>query len=203
LGNRRMQYENGTAWSPPPAQERPDFGTTSIPDGPGYLMPSPGALHLAFGNAIAELEHRRGRKPRSSGYAAQSQEAVFEAGLRALAGRVLPGSSLVTIPKPLHCLTKLFPRCKHKEPHSPITASSAAISCLSLPYASPRPLSAFGDRTNPTGQGFRPRMSGISSELPPYHQAMAFRIRLQRYVDYGRRSRRACLPQYQPSLPAV
>jgi hypothetical protein len=79
-----MQYDNGRAWSRPSAQERPEFGTTDVPEHPGYLMPSPGALHQAFGEALTELEHRRGREPRRSGYAARSQEAVFEAGLRAL-----------------------------------------------------------------------------------------------------------------------
>jgi hypothetical protein len=49
-------------------------------------MPSPGALWQAFEVALGELEHRRGREPRRSGYAARSQKAVFEAGLRALAG---------------------------------------------------------------------------------------------------------------------
>jgi len=49
-------------------------------------MPSPGALHRAFHEAIAELERGRGRAPRTSGYAARSQEAVFEAGLEALSG---------------------------------------------------------------------------------------------------------------------
>ncbi len=47
-------------------------------------MPSPGALHQAFGDALTELEHGRGREPRRSGYAALSQRAVYEAGLRAL-----------------------------------------------------------------------------------------------------------------------
>jgi hypothetical protein len=49
-------------------------------------MPSPVALHQAFHGAPFELEHRRGREPRKSGYAARSQEAVFEAGMRALGG---------------------------------------------------------------------------------------------------------------------
>jgi hypothetical protein len=79
-----MQYENGTTWRPPSAREEPDFGTTAVPDHPGHLMPSPGALHQAFGEALTELEHRRGQEPRRSGYAGRSQEAVFEAGLRAL-----------------------------------------------------------------------------------------------------------------------
>jgi hypothetical protein len=80
-----MQHENTTAWkSPTPASERPEFGTTVISDQPGRLMPSPGALHRAFETAITEIERSRGQKPRSAGYATQSQEAVFEAGLRAL-----------------------------------------------------------------------------------------------------------------------
>ena len=49
-------------------------------------MPSPGALWQAFESALAELERSRGREPRRSGYAARSQEAVFEAGLAALSG---------------------------------------------------------------------------------------------------------------------
>jgi hypothetical protein len=82
-----MQHENTAIWSSPtPAGERPEFGTTVIPNHPGYLMPSPVALHRAFETAIAELEHSRGREPRRSGYAAKSQEAVFEAGLHALSG---------------------------------------------------------------------------------------------------------------------
>ena len=82
-----MQHGNDAIWSSPtPAGERPEFGSTVIPDHPGYLMPSPGALHRAFETAIAELERGRGREPRRSGYAAKSQEAVFEAGLRALSG---------------------------------------------------------------------------------------------------------------------
>jgi hypothetical protein len=84
-----MQNQNAQAWSLPPVGERPEFGNTVIPDGPGYVMPSPGALHGAFGKAIAELEHCRGREACVSGYAAQSQEAVFEAGLRALAAACL------------------------------------------------------------------------------------------------------------------
>ena len=47
-------------------------------------MPSPGALWDAFEVALIELERSRGREPRSSGYAARSQEAVYEAGLGAL-----------------------------------------------------------------------------------------------------------------------
>jgi hypothetical protein len=82
-----MQHGNNAIWSSPaPAGERPEFGTTVIPDHPGYLMPTPGALHRAFETAIAELECGRGREPRKSGYAAQSQEAVFNAGMRALSG---------------------------------------------------------------------------------------------------------------------
>ena len=82
-----MQHGNTAMWSSPtPAGERPEFGTTVIPNHPGYLMPSPGALHGAFETAIGELERGRGREPRRSGYAAKSQEAVFEAGLRALSG---------------------------------------------------------------------------------------------------------------------
>jgi hypothetical protein len=80
-----QQHEN--AWkSPIPGGERPEFGTTVIPDHPGYLAPSPVALHRAFETAIAELERSRGREPRMSGYAAKSQEAVFDAGLSALTG---------------------------------------------------------------------------------------------------------------------
>jgi hypothetical protein len=80
-----MQYGNTTRWgSPTPVGEGPDFGTTLVPDHPGHLMPSPGALWQAFEAALGELEHRRGREPRRSGYAARSQEAVYEAGLRAL-----------------------------------------------------------------------------------------------------------------------
>ena len=79
-----MQYEDGTTWRPLSAPEQPDFGTTAVPDHPGYLMPSPGALWQAFEVALAELERSRGREPRRSGYAARSQEAVYEAGLRAL-----------------------------------------------------------------------------------------------------------------------
>jgi hypothetical protein len=81
-----MQNQNAQAWTLPPAGERPEFGATVIPDRPGYLMPSPVALHQAFHGAPFELEHRRGREPRKSGYAARSQEAVFEAGMRALGG---------------------------------------------------------------------------------------------------------------------
>ena len=80
-----MQYGNTTGLSAPiPVDEQPDFGTTPVPDHPGHLMPSPGALHEAFGDALTELEHGRGREPRRSGYAALSQRAVYEAGLRAL-----------------------------------------------------------------------------------------------------------------------
>ena len=79
-----MQYENGTPWRPLSAPEQPDFGTVAVPDHPGHLMPSPGALHQALSDALTELERSRGRKPRHSGYAARSQEAVYEAGLRAL-----------------------------------------------------------------------------------------------------------------------
>ena len=82
--------------SPTPAGERPEFGATIIPDHPGYLMPSPGDLERAFKIAIADLERGRGREPRKSGYAAQSQEAVFDAGLRALSG------SLVAIYQEFH-----------------------------------------------------------------------------------------------------
>jgi hypothetical protein len=86
LGIGRMQRQNTEIWTVPPVGERPEFGATVIPNHPGYLMPSPVALHQAFHGALAELEHRRGREPRKSGYAAQSQEAVFEAGMRALGG---------------------------------------------------------------------------------------------------------------------
>jgi hypothetical protein len=78
-----MQYEEATTWSPSSAQQQPDFGTAPVPDHPGQLSPGPGALWRAFETALAELEHHRGREPRRSGYAAQSQEAVYEAGLRA------------------------------------------------------------------------------------------------------------------------
>lgn len=92
-----MQDGNSAIWSSPtPAGERPEFGSTVILDHPGYLMPSPGALHRAFETAIAELERGRGREPRRSGYAAQSQEAVYEAGMRALSG------SLVAIYQEFH-----------------------------------------------------------------------------------------------------
>ena len=92
-----MQDRNSAIWcSPTPAGERPEFGSTVIPDHPGYLMPSPGALHRAFETAIAELERGRGREPRRSGYAAQSQEAVYDAGMRALSG------SLVAIYQEFH-----------------------------------------------------------------------------------------------------
>jgi hypothetical protein len=92
-----MQHGNNAVWSSPtPAGERPEFGSTVIPDHPGYLMPSPGALHRAFETAIAELERGRGREPRRSAYAAQSQEAVYEAGMRALSG------SLVAIYQEFH-----------------------------------------------------------------------------------------------------
>jgi hypothetical protein len=84
-GITQMQHGNTAIWrSPTPAGERPEFGTTIIPDHPGYLAPSPGALHREFETALAELERGRGREPRRSGYAGQSQEAVFEAGLSAL-----------------------------------------------------------------------------------------------------------------------
>jgi hypothetical protein len=79
-----MQYENRTAWRPPSAPEQPDFGATVVPDHPAYLMPSPVALHQAFSVALSELERSRGQEPRRSGYAAQSQEAVYKAGLGAL-----------------------------------------------------------------------------------------------------------------------
>ena len=79
-----MQYEDGTTWRPPSAPEQPDFGATAVPDHPGYLAPSPGALWQAFDAALGELEHGRGREPRRSGYAARSQKAVYEAGRRAL-----------------------------------------------------------------------------------------------------------------------
>jgi hypothetical protein len=79
-----MQYESERTWSRPSAQEQPDFSTTPVPDDPGQLMPSPVALWRAFESALAELERSRGREPRRSGYAAQSQEAVYEAGLSAL-----------------------------------------------------------------------------------------------------------------------
>jgi hypothetical protein len=79
-----MQYASERSWSRPSAQERPEFGATVVPEHPGYLMPSPGALHQAFGDALTELERSRGREPRRSGYAAQSQKAVYEAGLHAL-----------------------------------------------------------------------------------------------------------------------
>jgi hypothetical protein len=78
-----MQFDDERTWSPPSAQEQPDFGTTPVPDHPGQLSPGPGALWRAFEGALAELERNRGREPRRSGYAAQSQEAVYEAGLRA------------------------------------------------------------------------------------------------------------------------
>jgi hypothetical protein len=83
-----MQYEEGATWRPTSAQEQADFGTTPVPDHPGYLSPSPGALWQAFEVALAELERSRGREPRRSGYAARSQEAVYEAGLSALAASV-------------------------------------------------------------------------------------------------------------------
>ena len=51
-----MQNQNAQAWTLPPAGERPEFGATVIPDHPGYLMPSPVALHQAFHGALAELE---------------------------------------------------------------------------------------------------------------------------------------------------
>src|SRR5262249_10296997 len=80
-----MQYGTTTEWGPPaPDGARADFGTTRAPDHPGHLMPSPGALHKAFSEALTELERSRGREPRRSGYAARSQEAVYEAGLSAL-----------------------------------------------------------------------------------------------------------------------
>jgi hypothetical protein len=82
-----MQHGNTKTWTfPTPAGEEPDFGTTIILNHPGQLSPSPVALHPAFETAIAQLERSRGREPRTSGYAAQSQEAVFEAGLDALTG---------------------------------------------------------------------------------------------------------------------
>jgi hypothetical protein len=59
-------------------------------------MPSPGALQCAFETALTELERGRGLEPRKSGYAAKSQEAVFEAGMRALSG------SLVAIYQDFH-----------------------------------------------------------------------------------------------------
>ena len=58
------------------------------PDHPGQLSPSPVALWRAFEVALAELERSRGREPRRSGYAAQSQKAVYEAGLHALTASV-------------------------------------------------------------------------------------------------------------------
>jgi hypothetical protein len=80
-----MQYGNATGWgSPVPLGERVDFGTMQVPDHPGYLLPSPGALWEAFEVALEELERNRGREPRRSGYASHSQEAVYEAGLSAL-----------------------------------------------------------------------------------------------------------------------
>jgi hypothetical protein len=78
-----MQYEDGTTWRPLSPQEQPDFGTAAAPDYPGHLAPSPLALWQAFEVALGELEHGRGRQPRS-GYAAVSQQAVYEAGLSAL-----------------------------------------------------------------------------------------------------------------------
>jgi hypothetical protein len=78
-----MQYGNTSTWSPLPAQEQADFGTTPVPDHPGQLSPGPGALWRAFDGALAELERNRGREPRRSGYAALSQKAVYEAGLYA------------------------------------------------------------------------------------------------------------------------
>jgi hypothetical protein len=80
-----MQYEEGATWRPTSAQEQADFGTVPVPDHPGQLIPSPAALWDAFEVALAELERSRGREPRRSGYAALSQQAVYEAGLSALA----------------------------------------------------------------------------------------------------------------------
>src|SRR5580704_11579994 len=79
-----MQYEDETTWRPTSVQEQPDFGNTPVPDYPGQLLPSPVALWQAFEVALAELERNRGQEPRRSGYAAQSQKAVYEAGLSAL-----------------------------------------------------------------------------------------------------------------------
>ena len=62
-----MQYEDGTTWRSLSPQEQPDFGATAVPDHPGYLAPSPGALWQAFEVALGELEHCRGREPRRSG----------------------------------------------------------------------------------------------------------------------------------------
>jgi hypothetical protein len=83
VGTTGMQYDDGTTWRPLSAPEQPDFGTVAVPDHPGHLMPSPGALHTAFHKAVEELERSRGGEPRRAGYAAKSQEAVFEAGLQA------------------------------------------------------------------------------------------------------------------------
>jgi hypothetical protein len=54
-GSFGMQYEDGTTWRPPSAPEQPDFGTTAVPDHPGYLMPSPGVLWQAFEVALGSL----------------------------------------------------------------------------------------------------------------------------------------------------
>jgi hypothetical protein len=94
-----MQYEEAATWSRSSAQEQPDFGSTPVPGHPGQLSPGPGALWRAFETALAELEHHRGREPRRSGYAALSQKAVYEAGLRAFTASAESVMSWVVAPQ--------------------------------------------------------------------------------------------------------
>ena len=110
-----MQFGNTIGWSAPtPVGERPDFGTTEVPDHPGHLMPSPGALWRAFESALAELERHRDQEPRLSGYAARSQNAVYEAGLFALAGslRAIYQEGQRGNPNALAFPEELFPKYK-------------------------------------------------------------------------------------------
>jgi hypothetical protein len=108
-----MENENAAAWKKPiPAGERPDFGKNEVPGHPGHLMPSPVALYRAFSTALEELERRRGREPRRSGYAATRRMPSTRPAYKRSLARYARSTRKVnaTIPTRLFSRTKAFPK---------------------------------------------------------------------------------------------
>src|SRR5262245_11458034 len=69
---------NGNSLDGQPARLR-----SVIPDQPGELMRSPGALQSLYVEAIAEIERARGRALGTGRYASQTRDSVFKAALGA------------------------------------------------------------------------------------------------------------------------
>ena len=97
----REPVESGTEnW-----QSRAVRGRSQVPEHPGYLAPSPGAMRTAYWKALEEIHHRRGTVVAQCGYAAEVQDQAYWAFYGALS------DACVTI------VCEAYPACEYAQNH--------------------------------------------------------------------------------------